>query len=55
MVAEGVPTAPVALALAQRLGVEAPIIREVHQVLYERKDPARAVGDLMTRELGPEY
>jgi glycerol-3-phosphate dehydrogenase (NAD(P)+) len=55
MVAEGVPTAPVALALAQRLGVEAPIIREVHQVLYERKDPARAVADLMTRELGPEY
>lgn len=55
MVAEGVPTAPVALALAQSLGVEAPIIGELCKVLYSHKDPAQAVADLMAREPRPEY
>lgn len=55
MVAEGVPTTPVALSLSQRLGVEAPIISQVCEVLYNHKDPARAVADLMAREPRPEY
>jgi len=55
MVAEGVPTAPVALALAERLEVESPIVREVCAVLYNRKSPAQAVADLMGREPRPEY
>lgn len=49
-VAEGVKTALSAYRLAQRHGVDAPIITEVHAVLYEGKDPHRVAHDLMTRE-----
>lgn len=55
MVAEGVKTAKSAWQLAQRLGVNVPIIREVHAVLYEGKPPKQAVRDLMTREAKPEF
>ena len=48
-VAEGVNTARVALALAQRHHVEMPIVREVCAVLFEGKEPARAVSELMER------
>jgi glycerol-3-phosphate dehydrogenase (NAD(P)+) len=48
-VAEGVNTARVALALAQRHHVEMPIVREVCAVLFEGKEPARAVSKLMER------
>lgn len=49
VVAEGVKTTSAAHALARRVGVEVPIINEVYAVLYEGKDPRRAVRDLMTR------
>jgi len=49
-VAEGVWTAKSACALAERHGVEMPITREVFRILFENKDPRRAVSDLMTRE-----
>jgi glycerol-3-phosphate dehydrogenase (NAD(P)+) len=48
-VAEGVRTAPAILELAEKLGVEMPIAREVRAVCFEGKDPRRAVVDLMTR------
>ena len=48
-VAEGVNTACVAAALAQRYRVEMPIVREVCAVLFDGKDPRRAVADLMER------
>jgi glycerol-3-phosphate dehydrogenase (NAD(P)+) len=32
------------------MGIELPIITQVFQVLYENKDPRRAVSDLMLRE-----
>jgi glycerol-3-phosphate dehydrogenase (NAD(P)+) len=48
-VAEGVWTTISAHGLAQKLGVPVPITDEVHQVLFEGKDPRRAVVDLMTR------
>ncbi len=48
--AEGYPTAKAAWQLAQRLGVETPIIHEVYAMLYEGKPPAQAVRDLLTRE-----
>ena len=35
--------------LAARMGVEAPIIGEVHAMLYHGKDPRRAVQDLLGR------
>ena len=52
--AEGHPTARSAHHLAQRMGIAAPIIDEVHAILYAGKNPAQAVRDLMTRESRPE-
>jgi glycerol-3-phosphate dehydrogenase (NAD(P)+) len=54
-VAEGVRTARSAWQLAQRLGVEVPITREVYAALYEGKSPRQAVRDLMAREAKPEF
>ncbi|MFN9747278.1 MAG: NAD(P)H-dependent glycerol-3-phosphate dehydrogenase [Betaproteobacteria bacterium] len=53
-VAEGVPTAAVALARAQALGVELPITAAVVAVLEGRIAPAQAVALLMGREARPE-
>lgn len=50
MVAEGVSTTDSALRLAQRSGVEVPIIQQVHQILFHNKPPREAIYDLMTRE-----
>lgn len=49
-VAEGYPTARSAAQLAARVNVEAPIIREVHAMLYENKRPKEALRDLVTRD-----
>jgi len=49
MVAEGVRTAPAVHELAQRSGVEMPIVAEVTAVLDGGKDPGEAVTSLMTR------
>jgi len=38
-------------ALAERHGIEMPICRAVHRVLFEGQDPREAVVQLMTREL----
>ena len=53
-VAEGVNTAQAALALSHRHQVEMPIVREVCAVLFEGKEPRRAVADLMERAARPE-
>jgi glycerol-3-phosphate dehydrogenase (NAD(P)+) len=49
-VAEGYPTARSAFELAQKLRVTTPIIDEVYAVLYEEKNAAQALHDLMARE-----
>jgi glycerol-3-phosphate dehydrogenase (NAD(P)+) len=49
-VAEGYPTARSACRLAQQLKVSTPIIDEVHAVLYEGKNVAKALLDLTNRE-----
>jgi len=54
MVAEGVKTARSAYALAAKMDVEMPICEQVYRVLYEGKDPRRAVGELMERGLKHE-
>ncbi len=54
MVAEGVKTTLAAFQLAQKLEVEVPITEQMYRILYEGKDPRRAVSDLMLRELKPE-
>src|SRR5881409_396235 len=48
-VAEGLRTSRAALGLADRFGVEMPIVREVCAVLFEGKSPKQAVTDLMVR------
>ncbi len=54
MVAEGVKTAKSAFELADREGVDMPIVGEVYRVLYEDKPPREAVVSLMTRPLKQE-
>jgi len=49
MVVEGVRTTQAAQRLAARYEVEMPITNELFQVLFEGKDPSRAVGALMGR------
>ncbi|MGL5096816.1 MAG: NAD(P)H-dependent glycerol-3-phosphate dehydrogenase, partial [Planctomycetia bacterium] len=48
-VAEGVWTTRSVLELAARRSIDMPVTHEVHQVLFEQKDPRQAVADLMTR------
>jgi glycerol-3-phosphate dehydrogenase (NAD(P)+) len=54
-VAEGVPTAESAYSLSQKYAIDMPIIEQVYRVLYEDKDPALAVKDLMERSLKSEF
>lgn len=54
MVAEGVFTAQSVMDLAANLDVEMPICREVYRILFEDKDPRRAITELMTRDLRDE-
>lgn len=49
MTVEGYKCAKAAYGMAQRAGVEMPIITEVYKVLYEGKDPHSAIRDLMGR------
>ena len=49
-VAEGAYTVDAAIALAERLGVEMPIAREVHNALFEGKSVQRCLIDLLARE-----
>jgi len=53
-VAEGVGTARTARALAQRLGVDMPITREVAAVLFDGKPAGAALTDLLARDVRPE-
>jgi glycerol-3-phosphate dehydrogenase (NAD(P)+) len=50
MVVEGVKTTRAAYALSQRYGVEMPLTDQLYAVLFQGKEPAQAVIDLMKRE-----
>jgi glycerol-3-phosphate dehydrogenase (NAD(P)+) len=54
MVAEGIKTAKSAYDLANKMGVDMPITTQVYQILYEGKDPKKAVKELMSRGLKAE-
>ncbi len=54
MVAEGVKTTLSAYQLAEKLGVEVPIIEQMYLILYQNKSPRQAVTDLMLRDLRAE-
>jgi glycerol-3-phosphate dehydrogenase (NAD(P)+) len=53
-VAEGVLNTISARALAEREGVDMPIVLAVHRILFEAQPPRLAIAGLMTRELRPE-
>ena len=53
-VAEGYPTARSAYQLARNHQVITPVIDEVYAMLYQGKNVAQAVRDLMSRDLKPE-
>lgn len=50
MVVEGVYSAKAAMALAEKYGVDLPIIEQVNAVLFGGKTPGDAVNDLMLRD-----
>lgn len=50
MVAEGIKTTRSAFELAERVGIDMPILEQVHSIIYENKDCAEAVRDLLKRE-----
>lgn len=53
-VVEGYQTTASFHGLCRERGIEAPILAEVFRILFEGKPPARALHDLMTRELKAE-
>ncbi|MEW6683001.1 MAG: NAD(P)H-dependent glycerol-3-phosphate dehydrogenase [Nitrospirota bacterium] len=53
-VAEGVMTTRAAYALSRKHRVLMPIVEQVYAVLYEGKDPRKAVTDLMEPSVGDE-
>lgn len=53
-VVEGVATCESVLALAQKHGVEMPIVQAVGAVIFKSKSVRTAINDLMTRELKAE-
>lgn len=50
MVVEGVYSAKAAMKLSEKYEVSMPIIEQVNQVLFEGKEPAKAVHELMMRD-----
>ncbi len=50
MIVEGVYSAKAGLALSKKYSEPMPIIEQINQVLFEDKNPAEAVGELMRRD-----
>ena len=53
-VVEGVPMAKAALKLGMKYGVELPVTKQVHDVLFSGKPPRQAMRELMERQLRTE-
>ena len=54
VVAEGVPTACGANALAEKHGVSTPIIDEIYNIVYKNRSVTEAIKALMNRDAKPE-
>lgn len=54
MAVEGVNALPAALALAEKYGVEIPIIASVQEIITGHKEPGEVVSELLNRSLKPE-
>jgi glycerol-3-phosphate dehydrogenase (NAD(P)+) len=55
MVAEGVRNTKAVKQLAEREGIELPIVNIAYEILYEDLDPSEAVTKLFSRSLKPEF
>ena len=55
MVAEGINTVKSVYSLCKKKKIDMPITKEVYLVLYKNKSPDKAVRDLMSRPLKPEF
>ncbi|MGD2086172.1 MAG: NAD(P)H-dependent glycerol-3-phosphate dehydrogenase [Candidatus Aminicenantes bacterium] len=55
MVAEGVETTKAVKQLSGKMDIEMPITNEVHQILFNNKNPHQALKELMKRRLKPEW
>ena len=55
MVAEGVKNSETVCALARAAGVEMPIAEEMRLLLHEGKPLRQVVGDLLARQMKPEF
>ncbi|MCF7969134.1 MAG: NAD(P)-dependent glycerol-3-phosphate dehydrogenase [Methylococcaceae bacterium] len=51
---EGIPTAKIVHALAQRHAIDMPITEQTYRILYEALPPAEAVTNLLLRDPKPE-
>ena len=54
-VVEGVYSARAALLLAQKYGVEMPIVEQVNQVLFQKKSAREALSELLVRDKTEEH
>ncbi len=54
MIAEGVPTCRSAKSLAEKVGVEMPIVNAVYETLFNGKNAKESIRELMSRELKSE-
>lgn len=54
MIAEGIETTRSIHDISIRDGIEMPIVHQVHQILFEGKDPRKATEELMTRQAKDE-
>lgn len=54
MIAEGIKTTRSVYELASGLGIDMPILEQVYKIIYEDKDCAEAVSDLLKRQLKVE-
>ena len=54
MVAEGIKTTRSVYDLTKSLDIDMPILEQVYKIIYEDKDCAEAVSDLLKREVKVE-
>ena len=54
MVAEGVQAAKLIVRLAKKVNVAVPITDQVYKIIYQHKDPKKAVEDLLASDMKPE-
>lgn len=55
MIAEGVDTAKSIHEICEKIKIDLPIMSEVYQILFEEKDPRKAVVDLLNRDAHEEW